>query len=53
MLSYHPNAGMFTTLKQNDAHNKLNRNNAIILNTRDPLYFQEVYFKTMEKLAQD
>lgn len=50
MLSFLEDKGLYTTLKSSDAHNKLNNKNAIMLNTRNPQMFEDVYYKTIQKL---
>mmetsp|Transcript_15986 Transcript_15986/g.24795 ORF Transcript_15986/g.24795 Transcript_15986/m.24795 type:complete len:148 (-) Transcript_15986:872-1315(-) len=39
MLSYHPNSGMYTTFADENALQKLNDKNAILLNTKNDLYY--------------
>lgn len=33
----------------NDPHQQLNEKNAIMINTKDPIYFQQTYEKTLMK----
>lgn len=45
-LSYHENSGLFSAT---EPHGQLNEKNAILINTKDPVPFQETYEKTIEK----
>lgn len=40
LLSYNENAGMYSIVADDDPHHKLNEKNAILINTKDPMYFQ-------------
>lgn len=47
LLSYNENAGMYSVIADDDPHQKLNEKNAILINTKDPMYFQQTYEKTI------
>ena len=36
-------------MASDDPHQKLNERNAILINTKNPVYFQQTYEKTIEK----
>jgi hypothetical protein len=47
LLSYNEHAGMYSVIADDDPHQKLNEKNAILINTKDPMYFQQTYEKTI------
>lgn len=49
LLSYNDESGIYSVIMQNDPHQKLNEHNAILINTKNPLYFQQTYEKTIMK----
>ena len=40
LLSYNEQSGIYSVIMNNDPHNQLNEQNAILLNTKNPKYFQ-------------
>ena len=48
MLSYNSESGFYSTVSQ--PHQRLNCKNAILLNTKDPVFFQNTYDKTIQQL---
>lgn len=47
LLSYNEHAGIYSIIADDDPHQKLNEKNAILINTKDPMYFQQTYEKTI------
>ena len=47
-MSFNEKSGIYSVADQ-DPHKKLNANNAILINTKDPIYFQQTYEKTIQK----
>jgi len=39
MLSYNDQSGIYSTIMNNDPHHQLNEKNAIIINTKDPMFY--------------
>ena len=46
LLSFNDKSGIYS-VADSDPHKKLNANNAILINTKDPIYFQQTYEKTI------
>ena len=53
LLSYNNESGIYSVIMQNDPHQKLNEHNAILINTKNPLYFQQTYEKTIMRNFQN
>jgi len=49
LLSFNEKSGIYSAVNDNDPHQKLNAKNAILINTKNPIYFQETYEKTIQK----
>lgn len=49
LLSYNEESGIYSALMAQAPHAQLNEKNAILINTKDPLYFQQTYEKTILK----
>ena len=39
LLSYNEESGIYSALMANDPHAQLNEKNAILINTKDPMYY--------------
>lgn len=40
LLSYNEQSGIYSQFMNNEPHQNLNEKNAILINTKDPMYFQ-------------
>lgn len=40
LLSYNDESGIYSVLMNNDPHHQLNEHNAILLNTKNPMFYQ-------------
>lgn len=49
LLSYNEQSGIYSALMADQPHAQLNEKNAILMNTKDPIYFQQTYEKTILK----
>jgi hypothetical protein len=39
LLSFNEKSGIYSAVNDNDPHQKLNAKNAILINTKNPIYF--------------
>ena len=53
LLSYNEESGIYSALMQDQPHAQLNEKNAILINTKDPMYYQQTYEKTILKQFQE
>lgn len=53
MLSYCENSGVYSTNMKNNPYKTMNNQNAIMINTKNPQYFQETYEKIIMKQYQE
>lgn len=53
LLSYNEQYGMYSTVIKNDPHAQMDEKNAILINTKDPLYYQQTYEKTLRRVAEE
>lgn len=53
MLSYCEDSGIYSAEAMHNPHAKLNQQNAITINTKDPRFYQQTYEKTIMKQYQD
>lgn len=49
LLSYNDESGIYSVIMNNDPHHQLNEQNAILLNTKNPMQYDQVYQKTIQK----
>ena len=52
LLSYNDESGIYSVIMNNDPHHQLNEHNAILLNTKNPVYYQQTYEKTLQSNFQ-